>query len=304
MTFFKDSVACYAAIVLSPINSDAPDFQLTSIHSCMVFHTILALHKLQVSAAHLSVDQDGPYPSWHDGIGIACGPLGNSCSVEGHGGRGPGPMPLPGRVRAKFRSGSHSHDGDHSLFDLSQARFALSSGSGHSASQALPQSQRGYGNGAYQATSTPLYSTSHLGHVSREASNQSRSSFYGGFKSVPTNVDVGSAWGRSAHGAQFSSASAVSQTSGSSFHFHLHDSVVSMSSVAVVSNVSGLGVHSHSGRSSYSWRVATPHEHHLSATVMPSWDLSNTSTLLNVGFLAPEPCTQAPADGPAGYSSI
>jgi hypothetical protein len=269
----------------------------------MVFHTILALHRLQVSAAHVSVDPDGPYPGWRSGIGIACGPLGNNCAVEGHGGRGPGPMPLPGRVRAKFHSGSHPHDGDHSLFDLSQARFALSSGSGHSASQALPQSQRGYGNGAYRATSTPLYSTTHLGQISHEASNQSRSSFYGGF-SAPTNVDVRSAWGRSAHGAQFSSSSAVSQTSGSSFHFHLHDSVVSMSSVAVVSNASGLGVHSHSGRSSYSWRVAAPHEHHLSATVMPGWDLSNINTLTRKGFLAPEPFTQAPADGPAGYSSI
>ena len=274
----------------------------------MVFHTILALHRLRpVTTTHLPVDREfrgDPYPGWKNGAGIACGPLGNNCAVEGHGGRGPGPMPLPGRVRAIFRRGSRSHDGDHSLFDLSQARYALSSG--HSASQvlqALPPAQRGFGNSAYQAASTPLYSTSHLGHVSREASNQSRSSFYGGF-SVPTNVDVRSAWGRSAHGAQFSSSSAVSQTSGSSFHFHLHDSVVSMSSVAVVSNASGLGVHSHSGRSSYSWRVAAPHEHHLSATVMPSWDLSNTSTLIKEGFLAPEPCTQAPADGPAGYSSI
>jgi hypothetical protein len=272
----------------------------------MVFHTILALHRLRpVTTTHLPVDREfrgDPYPGWKNGAGIACGPLGNNCAVEGHGGRGPGPMPLPGRVRAIFRRGSRSHDGDHSLFDLSQARYALSSG--HSASQvlqALPPAQRGFGNSAYQAASTPLYSTAHLGHVAREASNQTRSSFYGKF-SVPTNVDVRSAWGRSAHGAQFSSASAVSQRSSSSFHFGFHEGVINMSSVAVVSGLDVYG-HGRSDKNSYSWKATAPHDYHLGATVMPSWNLYNNG-IGKLGTLAPEPSTQAPADSPAGYSSI
>jgi hypothetical protein len=276
----------------------------------MVFHTILALRKLRpVTTTHLHVDREfrgDPYPGWKNGAGVACGPLGNNCAVEGHGGRGPGPMPLPGGVRAIFHNrgrNSHSHDGDHSLFDLSQARFALSSG--HSASQALPQVQRGFGSSAYQAAATPLYSTAHLGHVAREASNQTRSSFYGGF-SVPTNVDVRSAWGQSAHGAQFSSASAVSQRSSSSFHFGFHEGVISMSSVAVVSGLDGkyFDGHGRSNRNSYSWKVTAPHDYHLDATVMPSWNFYNNGTQKSGGALAPPPSTQAPADSPAGYSSI
>lgn len=258
----------------------------------MVFHHIVALQKLK----------HDPYPGWKTPAGIACGPLGNSCAVEGSGSRGPGPQPLPGSVRAKFAGASRYHDGDHSLFDLRSARMAIS---GHSASHVLPPAKRGYGTDAYNSTPNPLYNLSHVGHLNSrstsDSSSQSTNSFYGRF-STPHGVDVTSIWGRSSHAGQFSSASQVSQNSGSAFNFTLREGVVSMASVAVLSRFT-----SHSGQSSYSWdvnRTAVPQQQHAAAPdLTPYWSLSDDSAT-KVGFLAPEPFTQYAATSPQGYSSV
>lgn len=259
----------------------------------MVFHYIVALQNLK---------QD-PYPGWKTPAGIACGPLGNSCAVEGSGNHGPGPQPLPGGVRAKFSGASRYHDGDHSLFDLRSARIAIS---GHSASHILPPAKRGYGRDAYNSTPNPLYKLSHVGHLNSrsnsDSNSQSTNSFYGHF-STPRSVDVTSIWGHSSHSGQFSSASLVSQNNGSAFNLTLHEGVVSMASVAVVSRFTN-----QSGKGSYSWdvnRTAAPQQHHDVAKpdLTPYWSRSDDSATKE-GFLAPEPFTQYAATSPQGYSSI
>ena len=182
-----------------------------------------------------------------------------------------------------------------------------------------PPKSRGFGQGAYNPTSSPIYSLSHVGHFSlgvgtqntgdgtqnTGVGTQNTNSFYGGF-STPTTANVAATWGRSVQGSQFSSASLVSQTNGSSFNFNLHDGVVNMASVSVASNpffqsighsgITGTGVNGVSGSTSH--RVGY------------SWDPkrsqvdSGDSVYKSKGFLAPAPSTQAPADSPAGYSSI
>lgn len=268
----------------------------------MVFHYIVALQKLQ----------HDPYPSWRTAAGIGCGPLGNNCAVEGDGRRGPGPSPLPARVRAKFLGSSRSHDGDHSLFDLHSARFALS---GHSASHTLPSAQRGYGSGAYNSTPNPMYSLSHVQHSmgisphnTSATSSQPTNSFYGS-NSTPHSVSVQSMWGQSSHGGQFSATSLVSQNDNSTFKLAFHEGVVSMASVAVVSRSTG-----HSGANSYSWdvkRANAPQQQHSSnggkglgvTDTTAYWSKSDSATIIQ-GFLAPEPFTQYAATSPQGYSSI
>ena len=271
----------------------------------MVFHAILALHKLRhedqpnLNAAAVS---HNPYPSWHDQSGISCGPAGNNCAVEGNGRRGPGPIPLPGRISAIFHGSSRSHDGDHSLFDLRRARSTLS---GHSVSQGLPQQQRGFGSTAYNSTPTPLYSISHGGshggHFSKEAtSHATTNSFYGGLASPVHTADVKSIWGQSSRGSQFSTSSMVPQANHSLFNFGLHDGVISMASVAVHSG----SAHS----SSYSWdvnRTTALIQQHATTTqpAKPYWAVQNAEARRS-GFLAPEPFTQYPAESVQGYSSI
>jgi hypothetical protein len=264
----------------------------------MVFHTILALHKLQYeqqSSIKHATDTSNPYPGWKNQIGIACGPAGNNCAVDGNGRRGPGPLPLPGRVRAIFHRTSRSHDGDHSLFDLHGARNALNI---HSVSQALPQGKRGFGSSAYHATPTPIYSLSNSGHFSNTASSQTTKSFFGGLSPTSHITNINSLWGQSSLGAQFSSSSMVPQANNSLFNFSFHDGVVSMASVAVVSGP----IH----RNSYSWDVnrAVPKRKHGSKpiTTQPYWAPSDSESKAT-GFLAPEPFTQYPAQSAAGYSS-
>jgi hypothetical protein len=294
----------------------------------MVFHYLVALQKLQ----------HDPYPSWQTATGIGCGPLGNNCAVEGDGRRGPGPVPLPARVRAKFRGLSRSHDGDHSLFDLHSARFALS---GHSASHTLPSAQRGYGPGAYNSTPNSMYSLSHVQHAmgisphnnsasmgisphnNSASSSQPTNSFYGsisthhsvsaqsmrGQTSHGNSGSVQSMWGQSSHGGQFSATSLVSQNDNSTFKLAFHEGVVSMASVAVVSRFTG-----HSGANSYSWdvkRANAPLQQHSSnggkglgvTGTTAYWSKSDSSAIIQ-GFLAPEPFTQYAAESPQGYSSI
>lgn len=269
----------------------------------MVFHYIVALQKLHHE----------PYPGWKESSGIACGPLGNNCAVEGSGNRGPGPLPLPGRVQAKFRGVSGSHDGDHSLFDLHSARLAIS---GKSVSHVLPPSQRGYGKVAYNPTPNPLYSVSHLGqsvHGSVNSSHQATNSFYGGMSKPPHTVDVTSMWGQNSHGdqGQFSGSALVSQSNGSVFHLSLHEGVVNMASVSVVSHATGKSGHG-SKFGSYSWdvnrtSVSTRPEHSsdkIATNLTPYWSLSNNTSAEKIGHLAPEPFTQYAATSPQGYSSI
>jgi hypothetical protein len=282
----------------------------------MVFHYIVALQKLQ----------HDPYPSWRTAAGIGCGPLGNNCAVEGDGRHGPGPIPLPAHVRAKFRGSSRSHDGDHSLFDLHSARFALS---GHSASHTLSSAQRGYGSGAYNSTPNPMYSLSHVQHSmgfshqnTSATSSQPTNSFYGSI-STPHSVSVQSMWGQSSHGdsasvnstwgqssrgGQFSATSLVSQNDNSTFKLAFHDGVVSMASVAVVSRFNG-----HSGTNSYSWDVKRANAPRPQNSSYGGKSLGVTGTtaywskpdsVTAQGFLAPEPFTQYAADSPQGYSSI
>jgi hypothetical protein len=265
----------------------------------MVFHAILALHKLrhedQPNLNPAAVSHN-PYPSWHNQSGISCGPAGNNCAVEGNGRRGPGPVPLPGHISAIFHGSSRLHDGDHSLFDLRRARSTLS---GHSASQVLPQQKRGFGSAAYNSTPTPLYSISHAGHFSNEAiSHTTTNSFYGGLASPVHTADVKSMWGQRSRGAQFSASSMVPQANHSLFNFGLHDGVISMASVSV---------HSGSAHSnSYSWdvnRTAASVQQH-AKTTQPAKPYWAAAELRRSGFLAPEPFTQYPAESVQGYSSI
>jgi len=277
----------------------------------MVFHCLLALHKLQYQRApNVSPPiTDHPYMPNPLTVGIGCGPAGNNCSVEGHGGHGPGPMPGPKKDRGIFPYSTRVHNGDGSLFDLSRARSALSSSraNGGVASSSrgnggiqngimvLPAASHGFGSSAYNSTPSPLYSLSHVahaGHFTREVGPQNTNTFYGGV-SRPTAVDVTSSWGRSVQGSQFSSASLVPQTHHTSFNFKLHDGVINMASVSVASDAifrPSSDSASASHRIGYSWD--------------PKRSQANSEVYYRKGFLAPAPSTQAPADGPAGYSSI
>jgi hypothetical protein len=267
--------------------------------SKMVFHTILALNKLRYDEHpnfNTATGLSNPYPGWINQSGIACGPAGNNCAVEGNGRRGPGPLPLPGNIRAIFHGTGRLHDGDHSLFDLHRARIALN---GHSVSQVLPQEKRGFGSGAYNSTPTPMYSLSHTGYIPNSSSSYTSNSFFGGLSSPAHTPDINSMWGKHSRGAQFSSSSMVPQQNNSLFHYGFHNGVVSMASVAVVSG--------QVTRNAYSWDVnrAVPQLQHNSKTSTPKpyWapvDVQSTAK----GFLAPEPFTQYPAESPAGYSSI
>lgn len=271
---------------------------LTQSVAKMVFHTILALRKLRYDEQpnfKPATGSSNPYPGWTNQSGIACGPAGNNCAVEGNGRRGPGPLPLPGHIRAMFHGTGRSHDGDHSLFDLHHARAALN---GHSTSQVLPQGKRGFGSDAYKSTPDPMYSLSNVSHFSISATSQTTDSFFGGLSSPAHTADIKSIWGQSSRGAQFSSSSMVPQASNSLFNFNFHNGVVSMASVAVISGPIK--------NNSYSWDVnrSVTAAQLISKTTTPKPYWAPVSDPIKQGFLAPEPFTQYPAESPAGYSSI